>query len=576
MINNPYFPVIFVLVLVGCQQKTKVESPAFKDANSNPEISAPWFEDVTSQSGIDFVHDPGPVNTYFSPQSMGSGCAFFDCDGDGLQDIYLLQNAGPDSRSVNRLYRQIRPGFFEDITSSSGLGIAGFNLGVAIGDINNDGRPDVLLTQYGGVKLFLNRGEGRFEEVSHQVGVKNPLYGASAAFFDYDQDGWLDIVIVNYVDYDPRVECISPTGVKDFCGPNKSPPLPSKLFHNRGLSGIKSPSGIALVGFQDVSAESGIGRLPGPGLGVICADFNGDGWPDIFVANDEDRNRLWINQKNGKFIEEAVSRNVALTGMGKAYAGMGIALGDTNNKGRFDLFVTHLGTETNTLWRQEKVGYFKDRTQEANLFATQWHGTGFGTLMADFENKGSLDIAIANGRVYRGGEASNTNLGFWETYADRNQLFSNNGQGRFKDVSQSNPAFCNYWTVARGLACADYDNDGGLDLLVTAIGEKARLFRNVAPNRGHWLKLRVIDPGLKRDAYGAEIRLRSKGREQLRLLNPSESYLSSSSCLVHFGLGDSKNYESIEIRWPDGSVEQYPGGAADRVVEIQKQNARNP
>lgn len=561
---------------IGCQKKVPAIAVDIPPQHAETKQLPVLFEDVTNQSGIDFVHDEGPTGKYFLPQSIGSGCAFLDYDGDGLLDIYLLQNAGPESKSINRLYRQTKPGHFEDVTTNSGLGVSGYHMGVAIGDINNDGKPDILLTQFGGVRLFVNQGNGTFEDWTKQLGLVNPVLGTSAAFFDFDRDGWLDILIVNYVDYDPKIDCISTNGGQDFCGPKGAPFLPSKLFRNQGPKQGGTPQKVQSVSFVDVSADSGIGSLPGPGLGVICADFNGDGWPDVFVANDGEANRLWINQKNGTFREEAISRGVALTGMGKAYAGMGVAAGDTNNKGLLDLFVTHLGSETNTLWRQEKPGKFRDRTQEANLFGTTWHGTGFGVILADFTNKGSLDIAVANGRVYKGGPARGTNMGFWETYADHNQLFLNNGSGRFQDISSSNPGFCDYWTVARGLACGDFDNDGALDLLITAIGEKPKLFRNIAPNRGHWLKLRVIDPQLKREAYGAEVRLRIKDQEQLRLLNPAESFLSSSSSFLHFGLGEALEYDSIRVKWPDGLEEVFPGGPSDRLVELHRKSGLKP
>ena len=528
-----------------------------------------WFEDVTEKVGLDFVHDPGPTGAYFMPQSMGSGCAFFH-DGDGTLCIYLLQNAGPDSKSINRLYRQQPDGKFKDATEGSGLGVAGYNMGVAIADVNNDGLPDVLLTQFGGIKLFLNLGGGRFTDVTDESGLSNPLWATSAAFLDYDRDGWLDLVVVNYVDYNPKLPCILPQGAKDFCGPKGMPTSCSKLFRNLG------PKGEKRVRFEDVSFASGLGRLPGPGLGVVCADFDGDGWPDIFVANDGEANRLWINRHDGTFVDEAASRGVAYTATGKAFAGMGIGLGDVRNQGMFDLFVTHLTQETNTLWEQGPRGRFRDRTIEAGFLAARWRGTGFGTLMADFDLDGSLDLAVVNGRVLRGGPAKDTGLGFWETYAERNQLFANDGTGKFRDLSSANKALCGSWNVARGLACADIDGDGAPDLLVTTIGGPARLFRNVAPNRGHWLSVRALDPKRKRDAYGAEVRVRAGRREWLRLVNPAGSYLSSSSPLALFGLGRATEVDSIFVTWPDGVKERFPGGAADRSIVVRKGEGRAP
>jgi hypothetical protein len=495
---------------------------------------------------------------------MGSGCAMCDLDGDGRPDIFLLQNAGPQSKSVNRLFRQKPDGTFEDVSAGSGLDFAGFNMGVAVGDVNNDGKPDILITQYGSVKLFLNLGGMKFAEVTEAAGVSNPLWGTSAAFVDYDRDGWLDLVVVNYLDYDPSRPCVTPGGVPGFCHPSAFPGTVTKLFRNRG------PQPDGRVRFEDVSLASGIGKLAGPGLGVVCADFDGDGWPDIFVANDGRPNRLWVNQKNGTFKDEAVSRGVAYTLMGQAYAGMGVAVGDVDNDGLLDLYVTHLTSETNTLWVQGPRGVFKDRTQDWHLADPRWRGTGFGTLMADFDHDGRLDLAVVNGRVQRGGPAKDSGLRpYWEPYAERNQVFANVG-GKFKDISVNNPALCKAFNVARGLACADIDGDGAPDLLVTTISGKARLFRNVAANRGHWLKVRAIDPALNRDAIGAEVRVEAGGQARLRVVSAAESYLSSSSPVAHLGLGGAEKYDAIRVTWPDGLKEVFPGGAADRTIELRR------
>jgi hypothetical protein len=565
------------LVLPGCGSAkptgpTEVESPTAEPALEF-EDGPVWFEDVTEKVGLDFVHDPGPTGSYFMPQSLGSGAAFIH-DADGKLYVYLLQNAGPDSKSVNRLYQRLPNGMFKDVTAGSGLDVAGYNMGVAVGDVNNDGLPDVLLTQFGGVRLFLNKGGGHFEDVTAESGLSNLLWGTSAAFLDYDRDGWLDIVVVNYVDYDPKKDCLTPQGTREFCGPTNFPGTCSKLFHNRGLApgDAKPPR----VHFDDVSFASGLGRLPGPALGVVCADFDGDGWPDIFVANDGMANRLWINQHDGTFKDEAASRNVAYTGTGKSYSGMGVALGDVNNDGMLDLYVTHLTRETNTLWQQGPRGRFRDRTVEAGLTATRWRGTGFGALMADFDNDGAVDLAVVNGRVARGGPARDTKLGFWETYAECNQIFANDGTGKFRDISLNNKPFCGPWNVARGLASADFDDDGGVDLLVTTIGGRARLYRNVAPDRGHWLKVRALDPKLKRDAYGAEVRVRAGGVERLRLINPAESYLCSSSPVAHFGLGKTDRVDSIHVTWPDGTKEEFAGGGANRSIVLRKGEGRAP
>jgi hypothetical protein len=308
----------------------------------------------------------------------------------------------------------------------------------------------------------------------------------------------------------------------------------------------------------------------------VCADFDGDGWQDIFVANDGEPNRLWINQRDGTFQDEAVSRGVAYTVMGKAYAGMGVAIGDISGSGLFDIFVTHLDTETHTLWRQGPRGQFRDLTAQARLLASDRRGTGWGTALVDFDLDGNLDLAVVIGRIFRGGDAKDADLGFWETYADRNQLFANDGSGKFRDISAANSAFCGVWNTGRGLACADFDNDGAPDLLVTSIGGRARLFRNIAPQRGHWLKVRAVDPRLQRDAYGAEVRVRALDRQWLRLIQPAQSYLTSSSPLALFGLGTVSNIEALEVTWPDGSRESFAADGVDRLITVRKGEGRAP
>src|SRR5262245_40314849 len=529
-----------------------------------PPPGPPWFADVTESWALDFVHDAGPVGSYFMPQALGSGAALFDCDGDGLLDIYLVNNGGPQG-AKNRLVRQQREGQhsrFVDISAGSGLDVAGHGMGVAVGDVNNDGRPDVLVTEYGRIRLFLNEGKGKFKDVTREAGLDNPAWGTSAAFFDYNRDGWLDLIVVNYVDYDPTWPC-TPGGKPEYCAPKIFPGRVSRLFRNVGTK--------ERVRFKDVTLESGLGKLAGPGLGVLCADFNGDGWPDIFIANDGQPNRLWINQNGKTFKDEAIRHGVAYNRIGQPEAGMGVALGDVNGDGRFDLFVTHLTEETHTLWIQEAGGFFVDSTAAVGLASPRWRGTGFGTAVEDFDHDGAPDIVVANGRIARAPRMVNADLGpHWGLYAERNQLFANDGRGFFRDVSRDNPARCGTPNVARGRGVGDIDGDGALDLLVTTIAGRARLYRNVAPNRGHWLIVRAVDPALHRDAYGAEVRVRAGRREHLRLINPAFSYLCSNDARAHFGLGGASHVDEIEIRWPDGKREVFEGRPADRAIVLHR------
>jgi enediyne biosynthesis protein E4 len=542
--------------------------PATRPQPARPPVP-PWFEDMTEKAGLDFVHDAGPIDgKYFMPQIIGSGAALFDFNNDGLLDIYLLQNGGPNGARC-RLYQQTPDHRFKDVSAGSGLDIAGYNMGVAVGDVNNDGLPDVLVTQYGGVKLFLNNGDGTFTDVTDAAGLKNPGWGCSAAFFDYDCDGWLDLVIVNYVAYDPDKPCQRPNEPPDYCGPNTQPGQVARLFHNRGpIPGARGKS----VRFEDVTKASGLGTLPGPGLGVVCADFDGDGWPDILVANDGVANRLWVNRHDGTFADEAASRNVAVNRMGATEANMGIALGDLNDSDLFAVFITHMTSETHTLWMQGPRGRFEDVTSRAGLTRTQWRGTGFGVVLGDFDQDGALDLALVNGRVAKGTKAAGDALGpHWGLYAERNQLFTSDGAGRFTDLSVQNDAFCGRPNVARGLAYGDVTGDGALDLLVTTVADRARLYRNVAPNRGHWLLVRAVDPKLGgRDAYGAEVRVRAGDRRWLRLINPGSSFLCSNDVRAHFGLGSAGRVDEIEVRWPDGTAEVFPGCDADRQIVLSR------
>jgi hypothetical protein len=506
---------------------------------------------------------------------VGSGVALFDFDNDGRLDLYLVQNGGPDSHATNRLYRQTADGHFADVSKGSGLDVAGHGMGVAVGDVNNDGRPDVLLTEYGRVRLFQNNGDGTFTDVTKEAGLDNPLWGTSAAFLDYDRDGWLDLVIVNYVDFAPGRKCPGWDGTIDYCGPSAFDPKVARLYHNRGCDAAGK-----WQGFEDVTVPSGLGRTPGPGLGVLCADFDGDRWPDILVANDGKPNHLWVNQHDGTFKEEAVQRGCAYNGMGQAEANMGIALGDVDGDGLFDLFVTHLSDEKHRLWKQGPRGQFHDHTVAAGLTRPRWNGTGFGTVLADFDHDGFPDLALVNGRVrrdksFRPDADAVAALGpFWAQYADRNQLFANAGDGTFRDLSRANRPFCGSPAVGRGLAWGDLDGDGAVDLVVTSVAGPARVFRNVAPKKGHWLLVRALDPALHRDAYGAEITVRAGARRWLGLVNPGSSYLCSNDPRAHFGLGPAAAVDALDVVWPDGTEESFPGGPADRVVVLRKGEGR--
>jgi hypothetical protein len=538
-------------------------TPAIKPVEPPPSTRFPWFEDVTDAVGLDFTHDPGAVDgTYFMPQSIGSGAALFDFDGSGRLGIYLLHNGGPGAASKNRLFQQQPDGRFKDVSAGSGLDFAGYCMGVAVGDFNNDGLPDLYVSEYMGGRLFLNRGGGRFEQLRGS-GVDEQIWGTAVSFFDYDRDGWLDLVVVNYVALDPTYPCVRlEGGGRDYCHPSNFKGTVTRLYRNLGRDAQGK-----WLGFEARTESAGLGRTIGPGLGVLCADFDGDGWPDILVANDSKANHLWMNQRDGTFREEAVRRGLAFNMGGEAQANMGVAYGDVDNSGLPSLFITHLGFEYHGLWKQGPRGWFQEQAATAGLTRMNWRGTGFGTVLEDFDNDGALDLALVNGRVQRIGAPTNPH---WGAYAERNQLLANDGSGRFLDISDANPALCGRPNVGRGLAVGDLTGTGAMDLLVTTIGGKARVLRNVAAKHGHWLTVRAVDPALKRDAIGAEVRLVAGSRRWQRLIQPSQSFLCSNDPRAHFGLGGVDHVNGIEVLWPgaDNVVETFACASVNRHIEV--------
>ena len=530
-----------------------------------------WFEDVTARQRLQFTHDSGARGRYFMPEQMGSGLAVFDADGDGRQDFYFVQNGGPASQSKNQLWLQQSAGGFVNASAGSGLDVAGYGMGAIAGDLNNDGRPELLVTEYGGARLFHNLGGGKFREITAECGIDAPRWATAASFVDYDRDGWLDVVVGCYVDLPPSERCFDADGAPDFCGPMDFPGTAARLFRNLGR-----PDGPPA--FEDTTVRSGIVRALGPALGVLCADFDGDRWPDIFFADDGAPNRLFVNQRNGTFREEAAARGLALDGNGGTAANMGVAGGDVNGDGLFDVFITHLDREQHGLWMQGPRGIFAEKAATSGLAAAAWRGTGFGAVLADFDDDGETDLALVNGAIERTlnpAKVDSASPAFWKPYAQRAQIFAGEKGGRLREVSAGNSAFCGPGQVGRGLAAVDFDDDGALDLVVTFAGSAARLFRNVAAKRGHWLSVRAIEPALGgRDAIGAEIVVEAGGRRWHRLAQPGQSFLGSHDVRAHFGLGATAAMEAIRVVWPDGIEERFDGGAADRHVVLKKGEGR--
>jgi len=551
--------ICLIACFLACAQTAKQEK--------KPSMTrASLFTDITKQSGLSFVQDPGVDGTYFMPESLGSGCAFFDYDNDGRLDIYLINGGshGKDQKNprvTNHLFHQNPNGTFTDVTQVSGLGGSGYGMGAAIGDYDNDGFQDVYVTNYGPDALYHNNGNGTFSDVTKAAGINNPDWGTSAVFFDYDHDGYLDLYVANYVKFDPQVVCMDKAGRLDYCGPKGFAGVPDRLYHNNG-NGT----------FTDVSISSGIGKVAGKGLGVFVFDFNRDSYPDIYVANDGEPNFLWINQHDGTFQDQAGALGAAVNAAGQPEASMGVTGGDADGDGDFDLFMTHLRDEKNTFYRNYGTTGFQDESWAVGLAGISLPFTGFGTGFFDYDNDGDLDLAVVNGRVTRGTLLTAAEKpSYWDYYAEPNFLFKNDGTAHFQLAADDAGTFDSTVENSRGLAFGDIDNDGDIDLLVSNEGGPARLYRNDVKNKNHWLLIRAIDPKLNRDAIGAEITVVCNGKRLLRQVAPGYSYLSSNDVRVHFGLGSATSVQEIDVRWPDGTLQKYPGVSADQIVKLSPQ-----
>ncbi len=552
-----------------------------------PSTAPAIFEDVSAETGLAFEHCNDAAGNYYFPEIMGGGVALADVDNDGDLDVYLVQGqrwpggqAGEslcpevsDARLRDRLWRndlEILPDGsrtlrFTDVTESSGLDARGYGMGVAAGDYNGDGWVDFYVTNAGGNQLWRNdghRGDGpvSFTDVTAETGTGDELWSTSAAFVDLDQDGWLDLYVANYVNFrsGTHKKCRLPTGQVDYCGPMSYDAEPDRLLRNLGPEGGHR--------FEDVSADSGILAEYGAGLGVVSADFDGDGRLDLYVANDQMPNFLWVNAGDGDrlaFANEAAFSGTAVNMEGKSEASMGVEVGDVDNDGDADLFLTHLQGETNTLYLNDGSGLFTDRTRSSRLGGTSVASTGFGTALLDYDNDGWLDVVAVNGGVRMIEELALAGDPY--PYHQPNQLFHNLGGGRFADTSaEAGPVFA-LSEVSRGTAVGDLDNDGDPDLVITNNAGPARVLRNEVGRHRHWLGLRLASGTPPRTSLGARVRVeRGDGVVIWRRARRGGSYCSSRDPRVLVGLGEAAGVERVRVIWPRGRVEEWTGLPIDR------------
>jgi len=533
-------------------------------ASQNEEI----FTDRAKESGIDFVHFNGMSGAHYYPEMIGSGVALFDYDNDGDLDIFLVQGnmlgpgkelnqapLPPRSPLRGRLYRNdsIRHADgsctlkFTDVTQESGIDAHGYGMGVAAADFNNDGWVDLYITNFGHNQMLRNNGDGTFSDVTSESGTDVPGWSTSAAFLDYDHDGWLDLFVCNYLDFRfaNQKKCLTAGGADDYCGPLSFDPLSSRLFRNR-RDGT----------FEDVSASSRIGSESYGALGVVCADFNCDGWTDIYVANDERPNLLWINQQNGTFKNEALLAGCALDRNGTPQSSMGVDAGDVLGRGFEDLVVTNLTGEYTDLYSNNGKGWFDDISYESGIAAATRRYTGFGVGLLDYDNDGRLDLLIVNGGIKSIEEQARNGSPF--PYAQANLLLHNTGSGHFEDVSSRAGSTFSLLEVSRGLAFGDIDNDGDIDAVVLNNSGPARLLINNLGHRKPWIGFRMVGEKYHRDMLGTRVGLFRRNAATLwRRVHSDGSYCSSSDPRVLFGLGESAAVTKVQAHWVSGRVEEW-------------------
>jgi hypothetical protein len=535
-----------------------------------PSAASPGFRltDVTSAAGIQFHHNSGAYGGKLLPETLGSGCAFLDYDADGWQDILLIN--GMDwpqhkrQRTTLRLYRNNRDGTFTDVTHRAGLDVEMYGMGVAVGDYNNDGFPDILVTCVGQNRLFRNSGKGTFTDVTAKSGLGNRLgFSTSALWFDYDRDGLLDLFVCNYVKWSAEhdVFCSLDGKHKSYCTPEAYRGETCWLFHNRG-DGT----------FEDVTAESGIFDTSSKSLGVAMLDYDRDGWPDLLVANDTQPNKLYRNQRNGTFRDVAVEAGIAFSAEGKARAGMGVDAADFDHSGFPGVAITNFDNEMIGLYRPAANGTYNDVAVQAGVGLASQNTLGFGCAFLDANLDGALDLVVANGHIDDTVRNIRGNVG----YAQPPQFFLNNGQGKFQDVAAATGEAFIQPKVGRGLCYADFDRDGDLDILMTTNNGPAYLYRNDQQTGNHSIRFRLTGTKSNRDAIGAMVRIEHDGSTQERLVKGGSSYLSQSELPVTFGLGRRDKIDRVTIEWPSGKSEEYKNLAAGQSYDSVEGKAITP
>ena len=519
------------------------------------------FIDLTDQAGLTFEHNSGAFGAKYLPETFGSGVLWLDVDDDGWQDLLLVNGTrwperdGPDTHAA--LYRNDGDGTFTDITPGSGLDVPLYGIGGSAADFDNDGHVDVYLTALGPNRLFKGRGGGTFTDVTAEAGVADPGFSTSALWFDYDRDGHLDLFVANYVQWTPETDlfCSLVGDAKSYCTPESYQGQSPTLYHNRGDET-----------FEDVTTAAGLRAPSGKGLGVAMLDFDDDGWMDLFVANDTQPNQLFRNRGDGTFEDIGVLAGVAFGESGAARAGMGVDSGDYDGSGRPSLIIGNFSTEMMGLYHNEGNGLFIDEGPRSEIGRSTLLTLTFGCFFFDFDLDGWPDILAANGHVADDVERLQSRV----TYAQRPQLFRNLGQGRFEEIIATEDDGLSTPMVGRGAAYADYDNDGDLDVVITANGGRARLLGNDGGNAGNVLRVRTVGVESNRDGIGATVEVVAAGRTRRQNVKTGSSFASQSELPLTFGLGGETVVAAVRVIWPSGQVDAIDDVASNQLITVQE------